>query len=106
MDDPADAGQAGAAPPDEPAAIEIDCEHCGHRFAARRPPARKIRCPQCGGSTLVPLQREPVWFLAVAGCALAAIAVPGLTYRLAGPWFALPVAVLTLGAVWWFGRRL
>jgi hypothetical protein len=49
--------------------------------------------------------REPLWWTAVAGMALAAIAVPGLAYRLFGPGVALPVAGVTLLTVWFAGRR-
>lgn len=100
----ADAAEAPNQPELRP--VEVDCEDCGQQFTVDMPRGRKVTCPNCGHPTLVPLQRAPVWFLAIAGAAIAAVGIPGLAYRVAGPWTAMSVAVVTLAALWWFGRRL
>ena len=86
--------------------VEVECEHCGREFVVTAPRHRKVTCPGCGARTLVPFRREPLWFAAVFGAALAAIAVPALTYRFVGPVPASVVAMIAIGALWWFGRRL
>lgn len=88
------------------AETKVECEHCGHEFVVGPPRKRKERCPKCGERTIVPLQRAPVWWIAVFGAAVLAIVVPGLTYRLIGPGAALAAAALSLGAIWLLGRRL
>lgn len=90
----------------EDAGIEVECEHCGHAFRISRVRQRKEPCPACGQRTLVPLQRAPVWWLAVFGAALLAVAIPGLTFRFVGPLSALAVAVIALASLWMLGRRL
>lgn len=91
--------------PDDDIPDELDCEQCGISFHVPARTRRRLPCPGCGAPISTARLSEAVWWAAVAGMALSAIAIPGLAYRLFGPGIALPVAGVTLLAVWFAGRR-
>ncbi|MEY2982469.1 MAG: hypothetical protein RL562_2696 [Planctomycetota bacterium] len=91
--------------PDGDLEHELECEQCGASFRVPVRAQSHVACPSCGVPISTAVLREPLWWTAVAGMALAAIAVPGLAYRLFGPGVALPVAGVTLLTVWFAGRR-
>ena len=91
--------------PDDDIPDELDCEQCGISFPGPARARLSVPCPGCGAPISAARLSEPMWWAAVAGMALSAIAIPGLAYRMFGPGIALPVAGFTLLVVWFTGRR-